>query len=221
MVGDATVSAGEAARRLGVSTSTIKRWVEIGRLSADKTSGGHRRIPISAIQQLAAEDILQQDQTRLSSWLSVLLQGNAKTIRAHLLAARARTGSWATTAEEVAAAFARLGHSWETGDCSVFEEHISTEALRRALAMCIDDREVPRGAPRAVLMTMEGERHTLGLSLAELLLRDLEVHTIWIGEGPPRHEMLAVVNSCRPDLLVLSGSSNMRRPAVKAFEEVP
>jgi excisionase family DNA binding protein len=39
-----TYSTVEVARRLGVSVQTIQRWVDIGRLRAWKTLGGHRRI---------------------------------------------------------------------------------------------------------------------------------------------------------------------------------
>jgi excisionase family DNA binding protein len=39
-----TYSTVEVARRLGVSVQTVQRWVDIGRLRAWKTLGGHRRI---------------------------------------------------------------------------------------------------------------------------------------------------------------------------------
>lgn len=39
-----TYSTVEVARRLGVSVQTVQRWVDVGRLRAWKTFGGHRRI---------------------------------------------------------------------------------------------------------------------------------------------------------------------------------
>lgn len=44
----------EAARRIGVSITTIQLWVESGVLSAWKTAGGHRRIPHEAVDALLA-----------------------------------------------------------------------------------------------------------------------------------------------------------------------
>jgi excisionase family DNA binding protein len=44
------LSTREAAARLGVSLSMVQRMVEAGDLQAWKTSGGHRRIPTSAVE---------------------------------------------------------------------------------------------------------------------------------------------------------------------------
>jgi excisionase family DNA binding protein len=44
------LSTREAAARLGVSLSMVQRMVEAGELQAWKTSGGHRRIPVSAVE---------------------------------------------------------------------------------------------------------------------------------------------------------------------------
>lgn len=44
----------EAAKKLGVSVTTIQLWVEAGVLSAWKTAGGHRRIPSEAVDAMLA-----------------------------------------------------------------------------------------------------------------------------------------------------------------------
>lgn len=43
------LSTREAALRLGVALSTVQTWVETGILPAWKTAGGHRRIPVDAV----------------------------------------------------------------------------------------------------------------------------------------------------------------------------
>jgi excisionase family DNA binding protein len=53
--GSATVTLGEAAEALGVSTSTVRRWADTGRIQVVRTSGGHRRFPASELRRLAAE----------------------------------------------------------------------------------------------------------------------------------------------------------------------
>lgn len=44
----------EAAKKLGVSITTIQLWVESGVLAAWKTAGGHRRIPSEAVEAMLA-----------------------------------------------------------------------------------------------------------------------------------------------------------------------
>jgi excisionase family DNA binding protein len=43
----------EAARMLGVATSTLRRWAEEGKLHSGTTIGGHRRYRESEISRLA------------------------------------------------------------------------------------------------------------------------------------------------------------------------
>jgi excisionase family DNA binding protein len=47
-------STAEVARRLGVSTPTVQRWVDAGHLKAWKTVGGHRRIDALSAERLFA-----------------------------------------------------------------------------------------------------------------------------------------------------------------------
>jgi diguanylate cyclase (GGDEF)-like protein/excisionase family DNA binding protein len=53
--GGVTVTLGEAADALGISTSTVRRWADTGRIQVVRTSGGHRRFPVSELRRLAAE----------------------------------------------------------------------------------------------------------------------------------------------------------------------
>jgi putative resolvase len=46
------LSAGEAARRLGVSVKTIQRWDKAGLLPVVRTATNQRRIPVDAIEQV-------------------------------------------------------------------------------------------------------------------------------------------------------------------------
>lgn len=43
---------GEAARRLGVSVGTIRRWEAEGKISATRTLGGQRRFDAENIEHL-------------------------------------------------------------------------------------------------------------------------------------------------------------------------
>jgi excisionase family DNA binding protein/diguanylate cyclase (GGDEF)-like protein len=53
------VTLGEAARLLGISASTLRRWTEDGRVSAARTSGGHRRFYVSELARLHSTNAAQ------------------------------------------------------------------------------------------------------------------------------------------------------------------
>jgi molybdopterin-binding protein len=46
---------GEAAEAIGVSTDTLRRWIEDGRVQSDRTTGGQRTISRAEVQRLQAE----------------------------------------------------------------------------------------------------------------------------------------------------------------------
>lgn len=198
------ITAGEAARRLGVAPITIQRWVDDGLLQARRTAGGHRRIPLGEIRSRLAAARPDRDQRRLAGWLDALLAGNDSRFVHLLQRARRRSGRWAPVADEVARAIAELGDRWQAGDCAVFEEHVATETLRRAAAACAAMAAPCRKARRALLTTVPGERHTLGLSLAELVLAERGWRAVWIGEGPPASEIGAMIAALAPDLCIVA-----------------
>ena len=46
---------GEAAKQLGISPDTLRRWAQAGRISVELTPGGQRTISQEEVAQLAAE----------------------------------------------------------------------------------------------------------------------------------------------------------------------
>jgi excisionase family DNA binding protein len=213
-----TVSAGEAARRLGVAPITIQRWVDSGVLNAERTPGGHRRIYVTELRRLIAESRPKELKGPLFDWLHVLKTGDPVKVKSALLSARDRHGSWARVADEVASAMAELGRDWEAGQCHIFQEHTATEALRRGLTLCAAELPIDSNAPRAALLAIEGERHVLGLSLAELVLANEGWRSVWLGEAIPSEELQPLVDSLKPKLLIASASSCAPAKTVERYQ---
>ena len=213
-----TVSAGEAARRLGVSPATIQRWADGGVLHAERTPGGHRRIYVTELRRLISANRPKDLSGPLAGWLAVLMTGDPRKVKTALLAARQTAETWAGPADEIASAIAELGRQWEAGACQIFEEHGVSETLRRGVALCAAELSCGPDAPRAVLFTVEGERHTLGLTLAELVLAEAGWRCFWLGEGPPSEELEPLVDKLKPDLLAVSASSVTSSRAVARYQ---
>lgn len=51
---DQPLTIGDAARQLGVSTDTIRRWDREGRITTIRTPGGQRRISAAEIARILA-----------------------------------------------------------------------------------------------------------------------------------------------------------------------
>lgn len=215
---EAMVSAGKAARRLGVSPVTIQRWVDSGVLHAERTAGGHRRIYVTELRRLIAASRPEKLSGSLASWFDILMTGNAAKVKSALMASQQESGNWAKTGDEVASAIAEIGRSWEAGACQIFEEHAATEALRRAAASCVEEMRIRDDAPCAALFTIEKERHTLGLALAELVVVEAGWRPVWIGEGPPADELGDLVSKFEPKRIIVSASGVRTARAVACYQ---
>ena len=53
--GDGRLRMGEAAKQLGISPDTLRRWAEAGRISVELTGGGQRTVSQAEVSRLAAE----------------------------------------------------------------------------------------------------------------------------------------------------------------------
>jgi methanogenic corrinoid protein MtbC1 len=123
-------------------------------------------------------------------WIGALLEpSDAHAVEALLLSERARTGAWHRVAATAGEALVRIGSLWSAGAVTIAEEHFASERLARALARVGEAIPLDPDAPRAVLACAEGDEHTLGLSLAELVLRESGWATVWAGRRMPIAEL--------------------------------
>jgi molybdopterin-binding protein len=63
----ADVSLGEAARALGVSVDTLRRWDRAGRLRATRDERNRRRVPVSEVERLSARPARRRARHPLSA----------------------------------------------------------------------------------------------------------------------------------------------------------
>jgi excisionase family DNA binding protein len=205
------VSTGEVARLAGVGPSAVKRWADGGQLRCALTAGGHRRFERAEVERFLRRPPAGAPRAGIRAlgdpWLAGLLGArDALGLEGLLLSERARLGAWWQVAEEAGAALGRLGNLWRAGEVSVVEEHLASERLARALARVAEAIPIGSIAPRALLACADGDDHTLGLALVELVLREAGWATLWAGRRLPTAELAAAVGQGRVALLAVSAS---------------
>lgn len=114
--------------------------------------------------------------------------------------------------ELLPAANAHVGDAWSRGEIRIFHEHLYTEEVIRLLRAALSALPVAHGRPRVMLTTTPAEPHTLGLLMAEALLRLAGCECLAFGPCMPFSEMIEAMAQHRVDVLVLSFSAAYSGP---------
>lgn len=107
-------------------------------------------------------------------------------------------------------ALSELGELWAAGRVSVAQEHQFTlmvesvaASARQRLTRSISPR-LSSSSPEFLLVNAEGNYHTLGLRLVELLLLSSGRSTRLVIPGLPAAEVLSLVRAARPKVVAVS-----------------
>jgi len=197
------LSSAEVARLLGVTAGSVKRWADAGLLRCARTAGRHRRFEREEVERFLRS---HQGGAQPGKGLvdRLLSEGDAHVLQAELFRERARLGAWWRVAEALGPVLEEIGRRWTDGSLSVLEEHVAAERLARTVARCAESLPPRPGAPRVLLATAEGEDHTLGLSLVELVVREWGWTALWAGRRTPLSEVTAHVAAGDVDALAVS-----------------
>jgi excisionase family DNA binding protein len=139
----AFLSPKDLAAAIGVSESSLKRWVDAGRLTVQRTAGGHRRIPLQeAVRFVRTEGYRVQDpacfgvlcsggHTDVSDLdhavFNALLAGEAARCRSLITTAYLAGASIASLCDgPLRSALSRLGELWKHGEEGIAIEHHAT-----------------------------------------------------------------------------------------------
>jgi excisionase family DNA binding protein len=204
------LTSAEVAKILGVTAGSVKRWADLGLLRCARTVGRHRRFDPVEVERFLKDQtgaVQPEHGPDVEGWLELLLsEADAHQLLATMYAERARLGAWWKVSESLSAVLEEIGERWAEGTLSILEEHVATERLSRCLAQVSDQLTSRPGAPRLLLTTAEGEEHTLGLSLAEIVIREQGWPVLWAGRRVPLSEIVAHVASGGVDAVAVSAS---------------
>ncbi|HEU0029228.1 MAG TPA: helix-turn-helix domain-containing protein [Kofleriaceae bacterium] len=227
-----TLSPRDLAAALGVSESSLKRWIDAGRIRASRTEGGHRRImladalafiretgaPVLHPELLgieAAQPIHDQDNVDLqeTALYRHLVAGDARGVRRWIAGhQQAGTPIPALCDGPIKHAMHALGELWQHDADGVFVEHRATDLCIQALAQLRTTIETPPHARVALGGAPEDDPYLLPSAMAALVLATEGMHAINLGADTPTGALHRAVAHHRPALVWISASAPLSPP---------
>jgi methylmalonyl-CoA mutase cobalamin-binding subunit len=206
--GNALLTSTEAASLASVTPTIIARWADEGLLPVVHTAKGFRRFERAAVERLMRLTLAAKTRagTETDAWMNSVLAGNPQELDLRLMLAHSRLATWCRVADELGAVLIELGRRWQDGELSIGDEHRVSGILGRALARVGDRIPVPQDGPRCLLACAGNDEHTLGLSLADLCLREHGHLPVWLGRRTPVQEVIRMVMSGQAELVAMSAS---------------
>ena len=214
----------QVADALGVSVSSIKRWVDSGALAASRTMGKHRLVPLSSALQFARRERLPidgllaltdpTDSTRIDErlcdrLLDRLKAGDERSATGLILGAyQASSGAVELADQLIRPAMERIGQGWFLGQWEIYEEHQATSLILSALAGINSTRIQGTSGPQPLALgaSPAGDPYVLPRLLAEIVVREAgwDVHNL--GGDLPLRSLASATRQYRPRLIFLSAS---------------
>lgn len=212
------------AKVLGLSVSTIKRWVDSGTIHAVRTVGKHRLIPRSEAIRMARElgldsaeihkiagipsgELAGFDDHTCDRLCCLLRDGQVQPAKS-LIESIYFSGCKAVSLADdlIRPVMARIGHGWMVGSLDVYEEHQASHIMATAILDLIDrvTRTRRPSGPVALCATTEGDPYVLSCLLAELVLREMGWDVRNLGVNLPLRSLANATVQYRPQLVVLS-----------------
>lgn len=217
----ALLSPRQVADALGVSESSVKRWVDQGNLGAERTVGGHRRVPWAEVMRFVRSQERSLERPEVLGLLAgdavadpsrevreALVEGDGHRLRAAIFHLHAAGATVAEICDHtLATAFADLGERWEHGDLEVYEERRAVgmcEAVLHELSALLAEPEP--AAPRAAGGTLAGDWYALPTQMVALALRDRGWHARSLGSSLPMESLATALRQEEVRLFWLSVS---------------
>lgn len=238
------LSTAQVAAALGVSVSTVKRWVEQGILPATKTAGGHRKLLLADVLGVARRSNLPvRDLAQLTAGVSgrgspdpsvlwkdlyrALLKGESATVRAMVQGAyRAGMSIESLGDDVIAPAMHQIGHDWQVGSIDVMHEHRASEICASVLTELKEvlERRTRKKRPVAVGAAPERDLSVLPTLLAQMVLLDAGWEAVNLGPNTPLSSLRRAVTEIHPQLVWLSMShrgwdESLRRDYLALYRE--
>lgn len=238
----------EAARLLGVSEASIKRWGDSGLLPTERTAGGHRRFRpedvalFSRARGLSAErrsratpsalrlqerpdaaaPVIRGGGISVQVLFEALVGGRAEETSALLVNAYLHKHDIASILDGVLSkAMHRVGALWYEGKLSVAQEHIATRTVLSAIQTLRGVIDVPEeNGLLALCCGAETDFHELSIQCIQVLLESKGWQVLNLGPNTPFFALSEATMQRAPRLVCVSSTilHNLDR-AVREYKE--
>jgi len=213
----------DLAKAVGVSESSVKRWVDGGRIRAHRTAGGHRRVALGEAIRFVREaglPLVRPDCLGLGDLASAGEGVLAEQRGEHLLRllrngsggeVRGLVVSWYLEGEGIAEladgplcyALEALGELWQDGDDGIVAEHRATDIclqavsqLRLLLPAAAEDAPLAVGGSPGIDL--------VGSQLAGAVIAEGGWRSVNLGAQTPPDILARAVEDLRPRLVWIS-----------------
>jgi MerR family transcriptional regulator, light-induced transcriptional regulator len=225
----------ELADALGVSESSLKRWVDAGKIHAMRTEGGHRRIalteavrfvretgaPVARPELLDMPEVAVAQQRTLhgvDQLLDYLLEGDVVGARGWLLSRYlAGVSIHALCDGPVRDAMHRLGELWRHDDAGVFIEHRGTDVCLQALSHLRGTFEPSPHAPLALGGTPEDDPYIIPSVMCATVIAAAGMRTMNLGPDTPVGAFQHAFAAHAPRLVWISASASLPPARARAL----
>ncbi len=219
------------AAALGVSESSLKRWVDAGKISAMRTEGGHRRISIQEAVRFIRETGAQIAHPEMLDMPEIARAGSEQLLhhlqRGDVLGARGwllgRYLGGASVEDlcdgPVREAMHALGELWRHDEAGIFIEHRGTDICLQALAQLRNTFTPPADAPVALGAAPEDDPYLLPSFMAAIVMASCGMRAVNLGPDTPVMAMAAAAKEHQPRLVWISASAPVPPARAKAIAE--
>ncbi|MBM4265538.1 MAG: hypothetical protein FJ144_02805 [Deltaproteobacteria bacterium] len=219
---------------MGVSESSVKRWVDDGRLPAERTAGGHRRIRLAHAVRFVREsgmEVVRPDLLRPrpegtrrrgagptpSSLTEALRELDGAAARGMLVGSFLQGASVATLCDgPIRTALHELGPLWKESPTGIALEHHAVDACIQALMEIRAMISVAERSRSAVGGAVEHDPYILPSLMVAVVLAEAGFRTRNLGPNVPASALRAATEAKAPDLVWRSTSIEMDPTALRA-----
>ncbi|WP_347156463.1 MerR family transcriptional regulator [Pontibacter chitinilyticus] len=184
---------------------------------------------ISKIAKMAPDQILKTVQqlcevpSRCSHHIGALIAGmvdmDEDKFDKTIYTATLQMGFQDTMLEVIYPFLNKIGILWQTGNISPAHEHFVSNLVRRKIIVAIDGQVVCRqqNAPSYLLYLPEGELHELALLFMSYIIRQYNLHVIYLGQNLPFQDLVQTYEQCKPQYICTVVTAVPERDQVQGY----